>query len=324
MNRRSIACFVNRFGRRQIARWGACLALLTVVAGLQPAQAANFQIEGRVKEGYGWSGYWWPMLATRGSHVYDTQGPYQPLQKYGLLTGDYRPLQWERTYGYTTDPSASWWGHCNGWAASAVLMPEPVRALRVRLQEGSPVVDFNVGEIKGLLAVAHQAAPADFFAGDRRDSGATHLTDLRAKPFHQALLYYIYQRREGVIFNITPKPEVWNFPCYAFRMQGQTDPSQPDLTRVTTTIWYADDGVEPSFIGIKSLSATYTYVIRGDWRAPQAADWTGASVVDHPQFVWHPSHAQAYEPGTQEPNPINLKIVEKLGLLSANAASLSN
>jgi hypothetical protein len=324
MNRLGIASFLNRVGRRQIARCGAALALLTVIAGLQPAQAANFQVEGRVKEGHGWSGYWWPMLSTRGSHVYDTHGAFQPLQKYGLLTGDYAPLQWERTYGYTTDPTATWWGHCNGWAAASVLTPEPVRALKVRLKAGSPVVDFNVGEIKGLLAVAHQASPADFFAGDRRDSGATHLTDLRAGPFHSALLHYLYERKEGVIFNITPKPEVWNFPCYAFRMQGQSDPSQPDVTQVTTTIWYADDGVAPDYLGIQSKYMTVTYAIRGNWQAPQAAEWTGASVQDHPQFVWHPDHAQAYDPSTQEVNPLNLKIVEKLGLLSAGVSGVSN
>ena len=53
MNRLGIAGFLNRFGRRQIARWGAALALLSVLAGLQPAQAANFQVEGS-RQGRPW------------------------------------------------------------------------------------------------------------------------------------------------------------------------------------------------------------------------------------------------------------------------------
>jgi hypothetical protein len=317
MGRFHLARFTNRAGRRQIARLGAVLSLLGTLAGLQPAQAENFQIESRVKDGYGWSGYWWPMLVSAGSHVYDTQGQFTPLLKYGQFTGDNRPLEWERRNGYTTDPSASWWGHCNGWAASAVLMQEPKRALRIRLQPGSPVVDFNVGDLKGLMAVAHQASPADFFEGNRRDSGATYQTDLRALPFHQALIDYLYERREGVVFNITPKPEVWNFPCYAFRMIGRSDANNPSVTWVTTTIWYSDDAVRPDFLGIKALSATYTYSIRGSWREPAAAEWTGQSVVDHPQFVWHPAYAQAYDPETQEENPIRIDIIKKLAQLSA-------
>src|SRR5918996_1235335 len=101
MFRTSVAVSMGRFTRRSAGRFLAAFLVLGVATAALPAQAASFQSEGRVRDGQGWSGYWWPMLASKGSHLYDTQGAFQPLQKYGLLTGDYRPLEWEKTYKYT-------------------------------------------------------------------------------------------------------------------------------------------------------------------------------------------------------------------------------
>ena len=235
------------------------------------------------------------------------------------------PLQWERTYGYTTDPSASWWGHCNGWAAASVLTPEPVRALRVRLQAASPVVDFNIGEIKGLLAVAHQAAPADYFSGNRRDSGATYLTDLRAGPFHNALLYYLYQRKEGRDLQHHPEAGGLELPLLRVSDAGPDGPEPAGRDQSD------DDDLVRGRRGRSQLPRHPVEV--GDANLHDPRELAVATVggvdrceafQDHPQFVWHPEHAQAYDPGEQEANPIDLKIVEKLGQLSANVSNVSN
>jgi hypothetical protein len=319
MFRFALPTALTRRARQKAAR---SLAFLLVVGGAVAtapgAHAGPFQLEGRVQEGHVWSGYWWPMLATKGVHLYDTQGTFQPLNKYAQLTGDTRPLEWEKYYKYTTDPSATWWGHCDGWAASSVLEQEPKQTVKVRLKPGYPSVEFNVGDIKGLLAACHSADPADFFSGGRRDQGATYQTDLRALMFHKALLYYIGQRQEGFVMNITPRPnEIWNHPIYAYRMQGQQDPSQPSVTQVTTTIWYADDAVAPDYLGTKLLTKTYSYSLQGTASSPVSAEWTGSSVQDHPHFAWHPAYAQSYDPESQQPNPLRYDVVQRLAQVSA-------
>jgi hypothetical protein len=305
--------------RLGFARGGALFLLLASLAGAQPARAASFDIQGNVRQGYGWSGWWWPMLDGQGAHLYDTQGAYTPLVKYGQLTGDNGPLEWERTYGYTTDSKKDWWGHCNGWAAASILEPEPTRAGEVWLP-GGPKVRFNVGEIKGLLTLCHYADGYDWGSGVAHVYGTDWSTDLRADAFHNALLYYLRDRGEGVVFNITSKPEIWNFPCFAFRMRAETDPNRPEVTRVTTTIWYASDDVGPNDVGRKVLWKTYTYEVRGDFETPKGADWTGPSLTDHPQFVWHPLHLSADDPNGGQQNPISYKIVRQIAQLSAGAA----
>jgi hypothetical protein len=282
-------------------------------AGTRPASAANFSIAGSARTA--WSGYWWPMLVTRGFHLYDQNGPFTPLAKYGQATGDFGALNWERRYKLTTDPSNDWWGHCNGWAASTVIEPEPTRSVRA----GSTV--FGVGEIKGLLAAAHQGDPTDYFSGLGRLSGGTINTDLRALNFHRAVLYYLRDRSEALIFNITDKPQVWNYPAFSFRMNGVTDRRNPNMTAVTTTLTFANNNVQPDYVGTTSFSRTYTYWIQGDPQSTSGnatADWTGNSVFDHPQFVWHPAFQRAHDPGLNEPpNPLDYNYVRQLAQVSS-------
>jgi Transglutaminase elicitor len=309
---------------RKGLRWVGLFLALWSVAGTRPASAEDFMIEGRIKAEHGWSGYWWPQLATRGFHLYDEQGSFTPLLKYAQLMDDSGPLQWERRNKYTTDPNNTWWGHCNGWAASSVLEPEPKKPMKLKPRvQGQPIVEMNVGEIKGLLAAAHNGDPADFISGARHDQGADYRTDLRAGAFHAAVLYYMWQREEGIVFNITPKPEVWNFPAYAFHIEGETVQGESaggnePIWNIRATIWYADDNVRPDYQGTSGQAKTYTYQIRGKWASPTAAEWTGNSVTDHPQFVWHPAYAQAYIEGVEEPNTLDVKIVQRIAQLSAD------
>jgi hypothetical protein len=277
---------------------------------MRPAAAANFSISGSASR-TAWSGYWWPMLVTRGFHLYDQSGPVTPLLKYGQATGNFGALDWERRYKLTTNPANDWWGHCNGWAASTVLEPEPTRSVT---RDRSVV--FSVGEIKGLLAVSHQGDPTDGWAGKAHKDGADINTDLRAQDFHYAVLFYLRDRRESLIFNITDKPQVWNYPAYAFQMNGVTDRRNPNVTLVTTTLTFANNNVQPNFVGTNSFARTYTYSVQGDplaSRRPVAAEWAGISRSDHPQFLWHPAFQRAHEPAFSEPpNPLDYNWVRQL------------
>jgi hypothetical protein len=281
---------------RGLIALGFLVAFASVV-GVRPAYAVNFTLEGGSQKA-AWSGYWWPMLYSRGFHLYDESGPFTPLLKYGQATGDMNALAWEKRYKRVSDPSATWWGHCNGWAASTVLEDEPTRGVRA----GDIVL--NTGEIKGLLAACHQGDPVDLFSGRPHWNGGDWTNDLRALTFHRALLYYMRDRQSRLVFNLSVKPEVWNYPAYWFRMQGTSDWRSPNVTVITVTLSFADDSVEPGFIGTKGFTRTYSYWVQGDPQSTngaQAADWSGGSENNHPQFVWHPAYQRAHEPGFGEP-----------------------
>lgn len=291
---------------------------LALLIAPRAAHAVYFSIEGGQSQ-RAWSGYWWPMLSLRGWHLYDETGPFTPLVKYGQATGSFGPLEWERRYKMTSDPTHTWWGHCNGWASAAILEPdEPKQSVQV----GRTV--FNNGEVKGLLSAVHQGDPFDLFHGKPHWAGANSATDLRALDFHRAVLYYLRDRKEGLIFNLTLKPEVWNYPAYYFRMTGATDLNDRNRTLVSTRLFFAHNDVTPNFIGTREFSRVYTYWVQGDPQDPSrvvAADWTGESVVDHPQFLWHPAYARPHDPAYGEPpSGLDVEWVQRLGRTSAGVA----
>jgi hypothetical protein len=301
-----------------VACWLTLCAAIAFLSVPQAAYAVYFSIEGGPSK-RAWSGYWWPMLSIRGWHLYDQTGPFTPLVKYGQASGNLGPLEWERKYKMTADPAHTWWGHCNGWAAATILEPdEPRQSVRV----GQTL--FNNGEVKGLVSAIHQGDPVDFFRGKPHWSGGDSATDLRALDFHRAVLYYLRDRKEGLIFNISAKPEVWNYPAYFFRMTGYTDSTDPRRTLVTTTLFFADNDVNPNYIGTIEFSRTYTYWVQGDPRdgnSSIAADWMRDSIRNHPQFLWHPAYARPHEPAFGEPpSGLDVEWVRRLGRTSAGVS----
>jgi transglutaminase elicitor len=289
------------------------LAVLWCGVRVTPARA-DFTVSSQMPM-LAWSGWWWPLLTTKIGHLYDTTGEWTPLVQYGLWTGDYGPLNWERTYQMTSDPRATWYGHCNGWAAASISEPEPTHIVHAH---GVP---FGIGEIKGLITACHQFDPVDYFAGARHDSGATTATDLRALDFHRALLHYLVARHQGLVFNTSNKSDVWSYPADQVTMNGVSYGPDPRYTYVTTTLTFPDDAVNPDFTGEKRFSRTYTYWVFGTDPTTEsgtsAAWWSGDSADDHPQFVWHPAYPRAYWPGWQAPNPLDYNLVKKLVNVSA-------
>jgi hypothetical protein len=52
--------------------------------------------------------------------------------------------------------SYSWWGHCNGWCAAALMEKEPLSSVTVK------GIRFEVADIKGLLAETYWGVESDF------------------------------------------------------------------------------------------------------------------------------------------------------------------
>src|SRR4051812_19754534 len=64
-----------------------------------------------------WAGTWWP---------YSEDGTVQADRLYDTITGRGGAADWELSnHGSSLPGLQGWWGHCNGWAAAAVLFEEP-------------------------------------------------------------------------------------------------------------------------------------------------------------------------------------------------------
>ena len=266
-----------------------------------------------------WSGYWWPMFTSEDRptyrNLYDDDGP---LDKYDhfcveLGLGNPRSKEFER-WRYWSDTrmeqatgyKAFWWGHCNGWAAASVLEQEPTRRQTVK------DLTFNVGDMKGLLTVCHNGDPVDLIR--KLGPNDAHL-------FHAMVLQSIGKDQRGLIFDtkldpIDPKTnqpvrEVWNYPAY--RYECAYAEAGADTYDVTMQVWFADDGVQPDFVGTQNWPddghpKVYTYRITGDQANPRSGTWTGGSTSDHPDLMWRPqplsvqNAAEERDPGSSQSN----------------------
>lgn len=266
-----------------------------------------------------WSGYWWPMLSGQDRpgyiNLYDEGGPLDKYDRYcqaiGLPNPGAREFEGWRNWADSrleraTGHKAFWWGHCNGWAAAAVLESEPTMA---HTTQG---VQFSVGDQKGLLTVAHNGDPVDIIR--RIGTDEAHI-------FHAAILQSIGKEKRALIFDtkldpidpVTRQPvrEVWNYPAYKYEC-SYTDLGSGDFD-VTLKLWFADDAVLPNFVGTKNWPEdgkpkVYEYRISGDKANPTAGHFTGRSIGDHPDLLWRPqplsvqNAAELRDPGSSQEN----------------------
>ena len=77
-----------------------------------------------------WSGWWWP-AGNSGPTLFAPGGPLDKYDQYLAATSGQSPgtRAWEREELYV--PGVAWAGHCNGFAAAALLEPEPTEPVNV-------------------------------------------------------------------------------------------------------------------------------------------------------------------------------------------------
>jgi competence ComEA-like helix-hairpin-helix protein len=105
----------------------------------------------------------------------------------------------------------SWWGHCNGWAAAAILTNEPTESVYSDIN--GQQVAYTTADLKGLFSEAHYSTRSRFY-GARYNGEEDDVTDLSPKAFHQLVTYYIREMGVPMVFDTTATEQVWNFPVW--------------------------------------------------------------------------------------------------------------
>jgi competence ComEA-like helix-hairpin-helix protein len=121
---------------------------------------------------------------------------------------------------------SGWWGHCNGWAAAAILTNEP-RTMKTFQSEwtgavqGSSDRDFTIelstADQKGLLSESNYSGLSNFF-GARYNDEEDDVNDLSPKAVLHILSTYIKQRGVPLVFDTTATDQVWNFPAWSYEL----------------------------------------------------------------------------------------------------------
>src|SRR5262249_11367578 len=280
----------------------AALLLLLVVSPLQ----AQLQPEEATAATQPWSGWWWPTRS--GSLVLGYLfGDPGALYKHDQLSGKHAAA-WERKAPYHFMPGApGWWGHCHAWAAASVLEPEPRREVA---QDG---VTFHVGDLKGLLSEAHFSDRPAFYGQRFYGNPGDDFEEMYPLQVWDVLRQQIYQHKLPLIVDLDPGPVVWSYPAYRYQISFQAideptyqslaaaalprekRPRSADLPgavpyRGELSLWGANFGVYPDFLGTATQQHNYTFVFRaqGSVLTPGSDHWAGPSVQFHPDFAWYP------------------------------------
>jgi hypothetical protein len=229
-----------------------------------------------------WSGWWWPASDGAGATLYAANGPLDKYDRYvSLVTGENPGTRaWERELLYF--PGAAWAGHCNGFAAAALLEPEPTEPREIL------GINFSVADLKGLLV--------DYHFGDAAAWSFPDEGDLNPADFHRMLLGWLQVAGKGFVITFDMGGgEVWSYPAYRFESEWAMDPTLEGVWRVRTTVWMADMDVPTNFVGLKPYPSPagklFEYILEGDPWQPTGGGWTGASQQGrfaHPGRIWYP------------------------------------
>ena len=89
-----------------------------------------------------WSGWWWPSFEGVGPTLFAFNGPLDKYDRYVAATSGADPATrtWERQSLYF--PATPWAGHCNGFAAAALVEPEPTEPVTML------GITFSVADLK--------------------------------------------------------------------------------------------------------------------------------------------------------------------------------
>ncbi len=224
-----------------------------------------------------WSGYWWPYnyggLATGA----DYRGYPAPLEKYLMLTtgqSNGALISWYKSRYYKPE-AVSWSGMCPFWARAAMMETYEI------LPSSEENIVFRVGDKKGLLTLCHD--------GDEMTPGSGNPVS-----FHRWLLLYIRDRKTCFTADLDAGEEVWFYPIYRYDMSS----SKKGLVEsVTVKIYYATDSVPPDYMGTVERRKTYTYdLFLNSGGEIIDGQWTGGSIMDHPQSMAFPLSAEAKSP----------------------------
>lgn len=181
---------------------------------------------GRIKANAGWN----PTYAAFDMDI----NKLSPMDKFALLqqlegrthgTNPWFISAWE-LLNHWSPAGSSWWGHCNGWSAAAILTNEPRAAHTVQFGSTNQYsMEMNVGDMKGLLSESFYSQLSSFYGARYNGDDGDDISDLSPKAVLQILSVYVGERQVPLVFDTSANEEVWNFPAWRYSL---------NLTETTT------------------------------------------------------------------------------------------
>ncbi len=150
-----------------------------------------------------------------------------PLDKFALLqqlegqthgTNPWFGPAWEML-NHWSPAGSSWWGHCNGWAAAAILTHEPRTPITLSVGDGDKYdIELSASDQKGLLSESFYSQLSSFYGARYNGDEDDDISDLSPRALVQLVSIYIGQRGVPIVFDTSADEEVWNYPAWSYRL----------------------------------------------------------------------------------------------------------
>lgn len=253
-----------------------------------------------------------------------------PSEKYDLLVGDLDETLTRKTWAtiQAIGRMEGWAGICDGWAASSVMYPEPVKAVDLITAHNQPV-RFYPSDIKALAALIWaKGIFSTNFIGSRcaisnpaRDEMgrviAPQCQDNNAGTWHMSVVNQLGLGKRALLIDATYDYQIWNFPVWKY----QYSYFNPQTQRPTNNWWDATVPVESFTLDrfkryraagtrfVTGVSMSVTYMIetkashrQGSISASRTVNYVYDLELDpnmeiiggewysniHPDFIWTP------------------------------------
>lgn len=181
------------------------------------------------------------------------------------------PVDWEMLVNLDRN-APSWYGICNGWAASSLIFDEP----------GAIVVNgvkILPGDHKSFLTTIYKDTTAQYFGSTDPVTGG-----MTPESFEQILFRFVVEEDQSLVFDVALNDEVWNYPIKGFIRESREEGpwTYVKITALFPGLIPVNDSFDQFF------TQEFIYEFRFNTANKNSYEWIGDSVEDHPQIAWLP------------------------------------
>jgi Skp family chaperone for outer membrane proteins len=271
--------------------------------------------------GMPWAAYWYPK---RSRFMYEAgDAPLRKLDSWLANQGiDSRIVGWEEDN--FDGAAAEWEGLCDAWAMASVMTLEPKKDVII---DG---INFTPSDLKALTIKYFEGYKPKVYGRRYQGLAATDglIQDLRPEAFHRLVEEYIGKRKQPIIIDEDPGPEIWSKPVFRVAINIMKDPKKPQALLVKAYPWMTRQRAvvdnSPSSLAVDLVAPTYEYRLYYD--ADTAADgrlkiiageWLSASLNFHPDMVFLPQgkdNKEQINPEFRKHNADIRKLLDETGM----------
>ena len=152
-----------------------------------------------------------------------------------------------------------WFGHCNAWAAAAIMEPEP------RFSTTVDGIEFTAGDVKGYITELYMEISSTFYGSrngyheDAKSREAIDFQDVTPAAFHILFADMVGNKDKGFVIDRYTGSQVWNQPVRAYR--SNVEPLYEGTTGLEREVVYTKYGNSTPSLDERGTQTVYPVLV---------------------------------------------------------------